>query len=112
MCLSGESAFREMNPCPKEQQDCGKQKRKADGQQEEVFMQIALRIQIFGGKCLCNQAENAAKQDGCADIGKVTHHPVFCCVFIIKIFRTKNKAFLCCLTQYTRFGAGIRKEKC
>ena len=75
MCLSGESAFQEMNPCPKEQQDCGKQKRKADGQQEEVFMQIALRIQIFGGKCLCNQAENAAKQDGCADIGKVTHHP-------------------------------------
>ena len=48
MCLSGESAFQEMNPCPKEQQDCGKQKRKADGQQEEVFMQIALRIQIFG----------------------------------------------------------------
>ncbi len=80
MCLSGESAFQEMNPCPKEQQDCGKQKRKADGQQKEVFMQIALRIQIFGGKCLCNQAENAAKQDGCADIGKVTHHPVFCCV--------------------------------
>ena len=66
-----------MNPCPKEQQDCGKQKRKADGQQEEVFMQIALRIQIFGGKCLCNQAENAAKQDGCAT--------QFFVVFIIKI---------------------------
>lgn len=78
--LSGGFVFQEMNPCPKEQQDCDKQKRKADGQQEEVFMQIALCIQIFGGKCLCNQAENAAKQDGCADIGKVTHHPVFCCV--------------------------------
>ncbi len=74
ICFSGNESL------PKEQQDCGKQKRKADGQQKEVFMQIALCIQIFGGKCLCNQAENAAKQDGCADIGKVTHHPVFCCV--------------------------------
>lgn len=30
--LSGGFVFQEMNSCPKEQQDCGKQKRKADGQ--------------------------------------------------------------------------------
>lgn len=77
MCLSEKSVFQKMDACPKEKQNCGKQKPEAQRQQEEIFVQIAFRIQIFRGKRLCDQAENAAEQDDCADIGKVIYHPIF-----------------------------------
>ena len=108
--LAGESASQKARACRKEKENCGKQKREADGQQEEVFMQISGCVQIFGGERLCGETENAAKQKYCADMRDMRFHPSFCCYIHNYVPFYKQCKIFHCLNSIHDWTKGIQKE--
>lgn len=62
--------------CQKEQKNACKHKEIAEGQKEKPFVQKALRIQIFWGDCLPDQAENAEKQSDACNGNKMRGKPI------------------------------------